>query len=232
MTKTDNYVRDDAVWAEMLRLRPQTTANSHTHTAQARKGPRQFLQQWFPNCGTRTSSGSRKPSRWSTNRLSLLFFAKIYIHSYNNNYLSGFVHKFLNFCAPYFPCCFLKMAIILFHHQAIFVSILVFQTFDRIVFGRLSLPEQSGTWWQYGTHQWYTIRGSLGTTVLRNEIRGEIRGGCSEHEKKLLRAEVSVATLFRAQVLSQPARLRLLGITSRLNTGWIVDTVTGVWLSR
>ena len=26
------------------------------------------LAQWFPNCGTRTSSGTRRPSRWYTNR--------------------------------------------------------------------------------------------------------------------------------------------------------------------
>jgi len=43
----------------------------------------------------------------------------------------------------YFPCWFLKMAIFISHchylHVA-FVSVLVFQTFDRMIFGRLSFP--------------------------------------------------------------------------------------------
>jgi len=68
------------------------------------------------------------------------------VHS-NNFYLSGYVTKFLNFCVAYFPCWFLKMAVILsrshFLHVA-FVSILVFQTFDRIIFGTLTFP---GTRW-------------------------------------------------------------------------------------
>jgi len=68
------------------------------------------------------------------------------MHS-NNFYLSGSVTKFLNFCAAHFPCCFLKMAIILSHSHFLhvaFVSILVFQTFDRIIFGTLTF---SGTRW-------------------------------------------------------------------------------------
>jgi len=41
-----------------------------------------------------------------------------------------------------------------FVHVA-FVPILVFKTFDQVVFGRLSLP---GTRWKYGTQKWYVIR--------------------------------------------------------------------------
>jgi len=31
------------------------------------------IKQWFPNCGTRTSSGTRRPSRWYTNRPTFCF---------------------------------------------------------------------------------------------------------------------------------------------------------------
>jgi len=53
------------------------------------------------------------------------------------------VYKFLNFCVAYFPCWFLKRAIIISHSHFVhvaFLSILVFQTFDGIKFGRLSFP--------------------------------------------------------------------------------------------
>jgi len=43
----------------------------------------------------------------------------------------------------YFPCCFLKITIIISHKHYLhvrFVSITVFQTFNRIIFGRLSFP--------------------------------------------------------------------------------------------
>ena len=33
----------------------------------------QDLEQWFPNCGTRTSNGARRPSRWYTNRPTFCF---------------------------------------------------------------------------------------------------------------------------------------------------------------
>ena len=56
---------------------------------------------------------------------------KIHIHSYSLH-LSSSVTKFLNFCVAYFPCWFLKMAMIISHshfvHVAV-VSILVFQAF-------------------------------------------------------------------------------------------------------
>jgi len=118
-----------------------------------RKGPEpELLNQWFPNCGTRTSGGTRRPSRWYTNRLTLCFLHKKYIHSYNF-YLSGAVNKFLNFCVAYLPCWFLKMAIILSHSHFLnvaFVSIMVFQTFDRFIFGTLTFP---GTRWYALTSQ-------------------------------------------------------------------------------
>jgi len=44
----------------------------------------------------------------------------------------------------YFSCWILKMAIAICHSQFVhvaFVSVLVFQTFDRIIFGRLTFPE-------------------------------------------------------------------------------------------
>jgi len=59
----------------------------------------------------------------------------------------GFVNKFLNFCAAYFLSWFLKMAIILSHSHFLhvaFVLIMVFQTFDRMIFGTLTVP---GTRW-------------------------------------------------------------------------------------
>jgi len=62
------------------------------------------LHEWFPNCGTCTSGGTRRPSRWYTS-------------------------------VVYFPCWFLKMAIILSHSHFLhvaFVSIPVLQTFDRM----------------------------------------------------------------------------------------------------
>jgi len=75
-----------------------------------------------------------------------VFFHKKYIHSCSF-YLSGFVNKFLNFCGAYFPCCFLKVAIKISHSHFVhvaFVSILVFLTFDRMIFGTLTFP---GTRW-------------------------------------------------------------------------------------
>jgi len=102
--------------------------------------------QWFSNCGTRTTSGTRRPSRWYAKRPTFCFSSQKYIHSCSF-YLSGSVNKFLNFCVAYFPCCFLEMAIQISHshfaHVA-FVSILVFQTFDRMIFGTLTFP---GTRW-------------------------------------------------------------------------------------
>jgi len=55
-----------------------------------------------------------------------------------------------------------------FVHVA-FVSILVFQTFDRMIFGRWSFLEQGSTRWQYGTYKWYAIRKRLGTTGLEQQ---------------------------------------------------------------
>ena len=78
--------------------------------------------------------------------LVFVFLHKKYIHSYNF-YRSGSVNKFLNFSVACFLCWFLKMAIILSHSHFLhvaFVSILVFQTFDRMIFSTLTFP---GTRW-------------------------------------------------------------------------------------
>ena len=75
-----------------------------------------------------------------------VFLHKKYIHSCSF-YLSGSVNKFLNFCVAYSPCCFLKMAIKISHGHFVhvaFVSILVFQTLDRMIFSTLTFL---GTRW-------------------------------------------------------------------------------------
>ena len=102
------------------------------------------LEQWFSNCGTRTTSGTRRPSKWYANRPTFCFSSQ---KIYSQLYLSGFVNKFLNFCVAYFPSWFLKVAIIRSHSHFLhvaFVSIMVFQTFDRMIFGTLTFP---GTRW-------------------------------------------------------------------------------------
>ena len=78
--------------------------------------------------------------------LLCVFLHKKYIHRCSF-YLSGSVNKFLKFCVAYFPYCFLKMAIKSSHSHFVhvaYVSILVFQTFDRMIFGTLTFP---GTRW-------------------------------------------------------------------------------------
>ena len=98
-----------------------------------------------------------------------IFFTTKYIHSYSFYFL-GSINKFLNFCVAYVPCGFLKMAIIISHSHYLyvsFVSILVFKTFDEMIADRYEFSwNTGGTWWQYRTHKWYTIRKSLGTTDL------------------------------------------------------------------
>jgi len=93
--------------------------------------------------GNHCTSGTLKPSRWYANRHNFYFLHKKYIHRYSF-YFSGSVNESLYVCVAYFPCLFFKMAIIIsyshFDHVA-FVSILVLQTFDRMMFGRLSFPE-------------------------------------------------------------------------------------------
>ena len=50
------------------------------------------LPQWFPNCGTRTTSGTRRPSRWYASRpTTFCLSSQKYIHSYVF-YLSGSVN--------------------------------------------------------------------------------------------------------------------------------------------
>jgi len=103
---------------------------------------RYSIHQWFPNCGTRTTNCMWRPSRYA-NRPTFGFIHKKYIYSYYF-YSVDSCYKLLNFCVP---CWFLKMAVIisLIHFVPVaFVLILVFQTFDRMFFGRLSFP---GTSW-------------------------------------------------------------------------------------
>jgi len=89
-----------------------------------------------------------------------------YIHSYDFCLLDS-VNKFLTFGAAYFSFWFLEMAITFSHSHFLhvaFVAILVFQTFDRIIFGKLTF---------LGT-RWYVLtlldcyQKSLGTTALHN----------------------------------------------------------------
>jgi len=65
------------------------------------------------------------------------------------------------------------MAIIISHRHfvhAAFPASLVWQTFDRMILGRMSFPGakcfQGGTRWKYRAHKWYAIRKSLGTAAL------------------------------------------------------------------
>jgi len=100
------------------------------------------IRQWFSNCGTCTTSGTRRPSRWYTNRHTFCFSSQKYIHSCTF-YLLGSVNKFLNFCVGYFPCCFLTTAIKISHSHFVhiaFVSIVVYQTIDRMIFGTMTFP--------------------------------------------------------------------------------------------
>ena len=93
-----------------------------------------------------------------------VFLLKKYIHSCSF-YLSGSVNKFLKFCVVYFPCCFLKMAIEISHSHFVhvaFVSILVFKTFDRMIFGTLTFP---------GT-RWYVMR-VWDTQMVRDQKKFE-----------------------------------------------------------
>jgi len=102
------------------------------------------LNQSFPTCGTRTTTGTRRPSRWYANKPTFCFSSQK-IYSQLHFYLSGSVNKVLNFCV--FLLLVSKMAIIVSHSpffHATFVSILIFLTFDRMIFGRLSFP---GTRW-------------------------------------------------------------------------------------
>ena len=91
-----------------------------------------------------------RESLQSGTRIGLLsiFLHKKCIHSHSF-YLSGPVKKSLKFCVAYVPCWFLKMAVIISHSHLVhveFVSVLVFQTFDRMIFDKLSFLEQDGTW--------------------------------------------------------------------------------------
>ena len=91
-----------------------------------------------------------------------------------------------NFCVAYFPCCFLKTAIKISHSHFVhvaFVSILVFQTFDRMIFGTLTF---------YGA-RWYmmTVRD---TQMVRDQKKFENHCSkdsyCSLESKKTSRHKI------------------------------------------
>jgi len=65
------------------------------------------------------------------------------------------------------------MAFIITHSHfgnAAFMSSLVYQTFDRIILGRMNFPGtrcfHGDTPWKNRTHKWYAIGKSLGTAEL------------------------------------------------------------------
>jgi len=92
------------------------------------------LNQRFPNCGT------RRPSRWYANRpTTFCLSSQKIIRSYLFTY-----RVLLNSCIfVYSPCWFVKMAITFSHSHYLhvaFLSIQVFQTFDGMIFGKLSFP--------------------------------------------------------------------------------------------
>ena len=104
------------------------------------------LDQWYPY----HQCYANAISRWYANRHTSFFFAK--------NMFTVIVFTYwvlLTFCLIFvcFPCWFSKMTIIISHSHfvhVVFVSILVFQSSDRMTFGRRVFLEQGGTWWQYG----------------------------------------------------------------------------------
>ena len=103
-------------------------------------------------------------------RIDLLsvFLHKKYIHSYIFC-LPGSVNKFLNFCVAYFPCWFLKMAIILSHSIFFMLHLRQFWFFKRLIEWYLAhwlILEQGCTCWQ----QLYAISKSLGTTGVASSL--------------------------------------------------------------
>ena len=97
-------------------------------------------------------------SGFQTNRPTF-YFSSQKIYSQLQFYLSGPVNKFWNFCVP-LSLLFTENSHYNFSQHFFhvgFVSILVFQTFNWTIF----FVQQGGTWWQYETHKWYTIRKSL-----------------------------------------------------------------------
>jgi len=102
------------------------------------------------------------PSRWCTNWPVSVVLRKKYICSCCF-YLSVSVNEFRDCMCFRFQKIITVISRSRFVHVA-FMSILVFQTFDRMIFDELSFPEKKGTtWWKYGTHKCYVIRKSLGT---------------------------------------------------------------------
>ena len=53
--------------------------------------------QWFSNCGTRTTNGTQKLFRWYSSHLHY-FYTKAWIHSFLVLYLLDFVFKLIKAC--------------------------------------------------------------------------------------------------------------------------------------
>jgi len=104
-------------------------------------------------------------------RIDLLsvFFHKNYIFTAIIFICRVFANKILNFCVAYFPCWFLKMVIMLSHSLFFMLHLCQFwfsKLFIELYLADWLFVEQGGTWWQYGTHKWYAVRKSSGTTAV------------------------------------------------------------------
>ena len=76
------FLTDHAFRASFSDLRKLNNV-FHFLSLQWERGPRKWigLGKWFSNCGTRTTSGTRRPSRWYANRPTFCFSSrKIYSH--------------------------------------------------------------------------------------------------------------------------------------------------------
>ena len=116
--------------------------------------PSNSLRQWFPNCGTHTTSGTRRLSRWYTNRPTTFCLS-------SQNICFRFCQLIPEFV--YFPPFVFKIAIIISHSHYLhvtFVSILVFHAIDLWYLVDWVFLEKGGMWWQHGSHKWYVIRKS------------------------------------------------------------------------
>ena len=101
-----------------------------------------ILDQWYPYY----EWYAKVMSRWYANRHTSFFFPKNMFTVIVFTYWVLIINC-LSFV--YFPCWYSKMTIIISHSHVVhvvFVSILVFQSFDRMTFGRRVFLEQGGTW--------------------------------------------------------------------------------------
>jgi len=115
--------------------------------------------QWIPNCGTCTTSGTRRLSRWCTNRLTfsrqIIFTAIIFIDRVLliNSWIFVKPTSLVNFGNGHK------------NSDRHFVNV---ETVSKLLIewylAHWLCLEQGGMCWQYGTHKWYVIRKILGTT--------------------------------------------------------------------